>query len=155
MDNLIAGVIAAKDGTEKDKEKAMSTLLVGVTQIKTSVAKHLLNMKAETQALALSASTVRKPDTASDLPDFQSFSGKMEALLFKIWKKVKEDMKDPANRHNPKVLLDAQLFLAVKDSMQTTEAVMTGASEALKREDVGRENSGRGNGEEGNKLARG
>ena len=47
----MAAVIAAKDGTEEEKEKAMATLIVGVKQIQEKVAEHLLTMKAETKAI--------------------------------------------------------------------------------------------------------
>merc|ERR1719161_3468404 len=42
---LMAGVVAAKKGTEEDREKAVATLIVGVKQIQEKVAKHLVQMK--------------------------------------------------------------------------------------------------------------
>merc|ERR1719231_967321 len=48
---LMAGVVAAKKGTAEDREKAIATLIVGVKEIQTKVAKHLVEMKQETLAL--------------------------------------------------------------------------------------------------------
>merc|ERR1719407_319542 len=45
---LMAGVVAAKQGTAADREKAIATLIVGVKQIQEKVAKHLIEMKRET-----------------------------------------------------------------------------------------------------------
>merc|ERR1719440_1352290 len=58
---------------------------------------------------------------------------KMTALLVKLGKKIEEEIKDPASKHNPKVLLDIKLFLAVKESLQKTEALMTAGHAALKK----------------------
>merc|ERR1719359_2842722 len=52
---LMAGVVAAKQGTEEEKEKAMATLIVGVQQIQQKVAVHLMEMKAETKGMAADA----------------------------------------------------------------------------------------------------
>ena len=41
----------------------------------------------------------------------------MTALLVKLGTKIKEEIRKPENKHNPKVLLDIKLFLAVKDSV--------------------------------------
>merc|ERR1719333_122425 len=48
---LMAGVVAAKQGTAEDREKAIATLIVGVKQIQGKVAKHLLQMKQETLSM--------------------------------------------------------------------------------------------------------
>merc|ERR1719454_587258 len=58
---------------------------------------------------------------------------KMTALLIKLGKKIAKEMKDPANKHNPKVLLDIKLFLAVKDSVEKTQALMIAGSIAMKK----------------------
>merc|ERR1719473_1674004 len=58
---------------------------------------------------------------------------KMTMLLVKLGKKIATEMKDPANRHNPKVLLDIKLFLAVKDSVEKTQALMMAGSIAIKK----------------------
>merc|ERR1719453_2563843 len=57
----------------------------------------------------------------------------MVALLEKLGKKIAEEIKDPANRQNPKVLLDIKLFLAVKDSVEKTQALMMAGSIAIKK----------------------
>merc|ERR1719298_228423 len=54
-------------------------------------------------------------------------------LLVKLGKKIATEIKDPANRHNPKVLLDIKLFLAVKDSVEKTQALMMAGSIAIKK----------------------
>merc|ERR1719379_1908503 len=58
---------------------------------------------------------------------------KMTALLVKLGKQIAEEIKDPANKHNPKVLLDIKLFMAVKDSVEKTQALMMAGSIALKK----------------------
>merc|ERR1719420_2139255 len=55
------------------------------------------------------------------------------ALLAKLGKKIAEEMKNPANKHNPKVLLDIKLFLAVKDAVEKTQGLMMAGSIAIKR----------------------
>ena len=57
----------------------------------------------------------------------------MTALLVKLGTKIKEEIRKPENKHNPKVLLDIKLFLAVKDSVEKTQALMMAGSMALKR----------------------
>merc|ERR1719482_2339170 len=57
----------------------------------------------------------------------------MTALLVRLGKKIAQEIKDPANRHNPKVLLDIKLFLAVKDSVEKTQALMMAGSIAIKK----------------------
>ena len=42
----VAEVVAAKKGTEEDREKAEATLIVGVQRIQEDVARHLLGMKS-------------------------------------------------------------------------------------------------------------
>merc|ERR1719453_2469452 len=54
-------------------------------------------------------------------------------LLVKLGRKIAEEVKDPANKHNPKVLLDIKLFLAVKDSVEKTQALMMAGSIAIKK----------------------
>merc|ERR1719473_367633 len=58
---------------------------------------------------------------------------KMTMLLVKLGKKIATEIKDPKNRHNPKVLLDIKLFLAVKDSVEKTQALMMAGSIAIKK----------------------
>merc|ERR1719191_1316139 len=57
----------------------------------------------------------------------------MTALLVKLGKKIAAEVKDPANKHNPKVLLDIKLFLAVKDAVEKTQGLMMAGSIAIKR----------------------
>merc|ERR1719231_1458334 len=57
----------------------------------------------------------------------------MTALLVKLGKQIAAEIKDPANRHNPKVLLDIKLFLAVKESVEKTQALMMAGSIAIKK----------------------
>merc|ERR1719171_1698390 len=64
---------------------------------------------------------------------------KMTALLVKLGKQIAQEIKDPANRHNPKVLLDIKLFLAVKDSVEKTQALMMAGGIALKQAKTAKE----------------
>merc|ERR1719426_349041 len=64
---------------------------------------------------------------------------KMTMLLVKLGKKIAAEIKDPANRHNPKVLLDIKLFLAVKDSVEKTQALMMAGGIALKQAKTAKE----------------
>merc|ERR1719240_536821 len=57
----------------------------------------------------------------------------MTHLLVKLGRKIAEEIKDPAYKHNPKVLLDIKLFLAVKDSVEKTQALMMAGSIAIKK----------------------
>merc|ERR1719353_135788 len=148
---LMAGVVAAKKGTAEDREKAIATLIVGVKQIQEKVAKHLMEMKKETLALPHGGdSEAAMPADPSDgvtegeVPEptaegehakhAEVAMDKMTALLVKLGKKIATEIKDPANRHNPKVLLDIKLFLAVKDSVEKTQALMMAGSIAIKKE---------------------
>jgi hypothetical protein len=141
---LMAGVIAAKDGSEEDKEKAMATLIVGVKQIQKKVAEHLIEMKTETQAMKEDGAPA---DVDGALPHEHAVSAghagmpmdKMTALLVKLGKQIAQEIKDPANRHNPKVLLDIKLFLAVKDSVEKTQALMMAGGIALKQAKTAKE----------------
>jgi len=131
----MAGVVAAKKGTEEDREKAVMTLLVGVKQIQAKVGKHLIAMKQETKAMAaVGVSDADATEGASDAPHPKGAvaMGKMTALLVKLGRKIKEEIKDPANKHNPKVLLDIKLFLAVKEAVEKTQALMMAGSAAIK-----------------------
>jgi hypothetical protein len=147
---LMAGVVAAKKGTAEDREKAIATLIVGVKQIQEKVAKHLMEMKKETLALPHGGdSEAAMPADPSDgvtegeVPEptaegehakhAEVAMDKMTALLVKLGKKIATEIKDPANRHNPKVLLDIKLFLAVKDSVEKTQALMMAGSIAIKK----------------------
>ena len=58
---------------------------------------------------------------------------KLTTLLVKLGKKIAAEVKDPANKHNPKVLLDIKLFLAVKDAVEKTQGLMMAGSIAIKR----------------------
>jgi hypothetical protein len=141
----MAGVVAAKQGTAADREKAIATLIVGVKQIQGKVAQHLFEMKKET--MAMHGQEADAPDAAADAPadadapaagevhekHANQAMDKMTALLVKLGKKIATEMKDPANRHNPKVLLDIKLFLAVKDSVEKTQALMMAGSIAIKK----------------------
>merc|ERR1719387_1377754 len=135
---LMAGVVAAKQGTAADREKAIATLIVGVKQIQGKVAKHLVEMKQETLAMKPSGEDA---DAAADAPaagdthekHANQAMDKMTMLLVKLGKKIATEIKDPANRHNPKVLLDIKLFLAVKDSVEKTQALMMAGSIAIKK----------------------
>merc|ERR1719198_2683777 len=136
--SLMAGVVAAKSGSEQDREKAVATLIVGVKQIQDKVAKHLLEMKQETQALPQDApadeASPAEAATESDHANHaEAAMDKMTALLVKLGKKIAQEIKDPANRHNPKVLLDIKLFLAVKESVEKTQALMMAGSIAIKK----------------------
>ena len=62
---LMADVIAVKDGKEEDKEKAIATLIVGVKKVQETVAKHLVEMKAESLALkAQNRALTEKPEVS-------------------------------------------------------------------------------------------
>jgi len=144
--SLMAGVVAAKSGSEQDREKAVATLIVGVKQIQDKVAKHLLEMKQETQALPQDApadeASPAEAATESDHANHAEVAmDKMTALLVKLGKKIAQEIKDPANRHNPKVLLDIKLFLAVKESVEKTQALMMAGSIAIKKAKTSEEKS--------------
>jgi len=147
--SLMAGVVAAKSGSEQDREKAVATLIVGVKQIQDKVAKHLLEMKQETQALpqdapadeASPAEAATESDHANHANHAEVAMDKMTALLVKLGKKIAQEIKDPANRHNPKVLLDIKLFLAVKESVEKTQALMMAGSIAIKKAKTSEEKS--------------
>jgi hypothetical protein len=146
---LMAGVVAAKTGTAEDREKAIATLIVGVKQIQEKVAKHLLEMKRETLLLKPGAEGAEAEGDEGAAPADAEGAGevhegghakhaevamdKMTALLVKLGRKIAQEIKDPANRHNPKVLLDIKLFLAVKDSVEKTQALMMAGSIAIKK----------------------
>merc|ERR1719326_715281 len=76
------------------------------------------------------------------IPEYQPGSGdaerkapamdKLTTLLVKLGKKIAAEVKDPANKHNPKVLLDIKLFLAVKEAVEKTQALMMAGSAAIK-----------------------
>merc|ERR1719482_1572653 len=57
----------------------------------------------------------------------------MTALLVRLGQKIAREIKNPANKHNPKVLLDIKLFLAVKDAVEKTQGLMMAGSIAIKR----------------------
>jgi hypothetical protein len=133
---LMAGVIAAKKGTEEDRQKAVATLIVGVKQIQEKVAMHLSEMKQETKAMKQPEDgEAGEAGEAPEAPHPQAGAAmdKMTALLVKLGKKIAQEIKDPANKHNPKVLLDIKLFLAVKDSVEKTQALMMAGSIAIKK----------------------
>merc|ERR1719326_2300803 len=77
------------------------------------------------------------------IPEYQPGSGdverkapamdKLTTLLVKLGKKIAREIKNPANKHNPKVLLDIKLFLAVKDAVEKTQGLMMAGSIAIKR----------------------
>merc|ERR1719159_395072 len=77
------------------------------------------------------------------IPEYQPGSGdaerkapamdKLTTLFVKLGKKIAAEVKDPANKHNPKVLLDIKLFLAVKDAVEKTQGLMMAGSIAIKR----------------------
>jgi hypothetical protein len=138
---LMAGVVAAKKGTEADREKAVATLIVGVKQIQEKVAKHLVQMKQETKLMAAGAADAAgAAPEESDAPPAAGAAGKnvvamdkMTALLVRLGQKIAREIKNPANKHNPKVLLDIKLFLAVKDAVEKTQGLMMAGSIAIKR----------------------
>ena len=112
---LLAGVVAAKKGTDQDREKAVATLIVGVKQIQDKVAKHLVEMKAETKVMPTDDMPAEESPLSAGHAEMPM--DKMTLILFKFGKKIAAEIKDPANKHNPKVLMDIKLFLAVKDSV--------------------------------------
>merc|ERR1719159_561330 len=77
------------------------------------------------------------------IPEYQPGSGdaerkapamdKLTTLFVKLGKKIAREIKNPANKHNPKVLLDIKLFLAVKDAVEKTQGLMMAGSIAIKR----------------------
>merc|ERR1719160_1305254 len=95
---LVAVVVQANQGTEEDREKALATLIVGIKQIQAKVGKHLIAMKQETKAMAaVGASDADATEGASDAPHPKGAvaMGKMTALLVKLGRKIKEEIKDP------------------------------------------------------------
>merc|ERR1719353_813646 len=101
---LMAGVVAAKQGTAADREKAIATLILGVKQIQGKVAKHLMEMKQETLAMKPSGEDA---DAAADAPadadapaagdahekHANQAMDKMTMLLVKLGKKIATEMK--------------------------------------------------------------
>merc|ERR1719420_2013163 len=86
-------------------------------------------MKGEAQAMPAEGA----PAEDAPVPHKTMPMDKMTGLLVKLGKKIAEEIKDPANRHNPKVLLDIKMFMAVKDSVEKTQALMMAGSIAIKK----------------------
>ena len=119
-------MVAAQDGSAADREKAVTGLIVGVKMLLVDkVAEHMRAMKDETQELnegAVIVDSAPKKKGPSVMEHLRKGKGKqamdkMALLLVKLGKKIAAEIKDPANKHNPKVLMDIKLFLAVKDSV--------------------------------------
>ena len=90
---LMGALLAARNGSEDNKEKAMAELVAGVEKIHGRVEKLVGEMRTKMDTMP-----------AIDLLAAQQIQAVyMKALLLRLGRKLAQEMKDPENRHNPKV----------------------------------------------------
>merc|ERR1719482_550269 len=129
---MLAILQKAEQGNKDEQDKAIKLLEVGLLLIKGGMHKHMLALKqlkeSNRKRVAVEEAVLDSPAVAN------AITGKLNAVVEQMQKKVDAELADPARKDDPLVGLDVQMLESMKKAVSKSEALVAAAEAGMAKE---------------------